>query len=91
MRNESPVGLATILAVAPAIIAGVIFVILLVINGGDVEKATQLTLGIVSALSLVGAGALRQWRSVAGTRQPSSPANVEIDGLPVSAHEGAER
>lgn len=91
MRNESPVGLATIFAVAPAVIAGAVFIFLLISNGGDVEKATQLTLSIIGALSLVTAGALRQWRSVAGTKTTEPAANVEIDGLPVNAHEGAER
>lgn len=70
MRNESPVGLATILALAPAIIGGAIFVVLLVVNGGDVERATQLTIAIIGGLSLVAAAALRQWRAVAGTKQP---------------------
>lgn len=70
MRNESPVGLATFLGVAPAIIAGVVFVGLLVKSGGDVEQATQLTLAVIGGVSLVGTAALRQWRAVVEAKPP---------------------
>lgn len=76
MRNESPIGLATIAAFLPAAVAGVIFVVLLVRNGGDIDGATQATLAIIAALSSVTTGALRQWRAV---NPPASGASPEDD------------
>lgn len=66
MRNESPVGLATVLGLLPAAIAGVTFIALMVMNGGDVTAAQELTLSIITSLSLVAAAALRQWRAIKG-------------------------
>lgn len=64
MRNETPVGLATILGILPAVGAGALMVALLVMNGGDVEDASTKTLAIIAAVSLVGTAALRQWRAI---------------------------
>jgi len=78
MRNESPVGLATILGLIPAAAAAVIFVALLITNGGDVDKAVALTIAIIGALSLVGTAGLRQWRAVVGaTSETTEPVPME--------------
>ena len=78
MRNESPVGLATILGLVPAALAAAIFVVLLVMNGGDVDKAVALTIAIIGALSLVGTAGLRQWRAVVGvTSETTEPVPME--------------
>lgn len=68
MRNESPVGLATILGLLPAIVAVAVLIALVIINGGDVEGATTTLMAIIAAASTVGTAAMRQWRAIAGTR-----------------------
>jgi high-affinity Fe2+/Pb2+ permease len=82
MRNESPVGLATVLGLLPAAAAAVVFVVLLVLNGGDIEKATAATMAIIAAVSLVGTAALRQWRAVAAARSGTAPVPLPPGGTP---------
>lgn len=81
MRNETPVGLATVLGVLPAVLAGGLLITLLILNGGDVEAATSATLAIITALALVAAAGLRQWRAIAhekatGPALPPPPAEA---------------
>ncbi len=91
MRNESPIGLATILGLLPALGAIAVLIVLVIIYRGDVERATATLLTIIAAASTVGTAALRQWRATAGAGQPATRPNVEIDGIPSDPHEGAER
>ncbi|HWH13284.1 MAG TPA: hypothetical protein VNT51_00950 [Miltoncostaeaceae bacterium] len=82
MRNESPVGLATYLGLLPAAVAAGVFAVLLVVSGGDVEKATTLTIAIIGAVSLVATAALRQWRAVAAARTGTAPVPLPPGGVP---------
>lgn len=68
MRNESPIGLATILGLLPAVLAVAVLVVLVIVNGGDVQAATVMLLAIIGAASTVGTAAMRQWRAIAGSR-----------------------
>jgi hypothetical protein len=88
MRNESPVGLATYLGLAPFAIGGVVFVVLLIKNGGDVEAATALSIAIIGGVSLVGTAALRQWRAVVEARP--SAVFVAPAPAPAPAMQGVE-
>lgn len=78
--NEHPIGLSTILGFLPFVMAGIVFVVLLIRNGGDVAHAQALTLSIIMAVSSVGTSALRQWRAVNGPAQPAASA----DGMPAA-------
>lgn len=73
--NEHPVGLSTVLGLLPFVIAGIVFIVLLAMNGGDVAKAQQLTLAIIMAVALVGTAAMRQWRAVNGGGTSAPPAD----------------
>ena len=78
MRNESPVGLATILGLLPAAGAALIFVAVLIIKGGDIDGAVAYTAAIIGALSLVTTAGLRQWRAVRGvTTETTEPVPME--------------
>lgn len=68
MRNESPIGLATILGLLPAVLAIAVLIVLVIINGGDVQAATVMLLAIIGAASTVGTAAMRQWRAISGSR-----------------------
>ena len=68
MRNESPVGLATVLGLLPALVAVAVLIVLVIVNGGDVEGATVMLMAIIGAASTVGTAAMRQWRAIAGSR-----------------------
>lgn len=81
MRNESPIGLATLLGLAPAVIGAAVFVVLLVVNGGDVDKAQQMGVAIAVGASLVGTAWLRQWRAVSGTTSAPTPATQDPGAL----------
>lgn len=37
--NESPIGLATILGIIPALVAAIVLIILVITNGGDIAAA----------------------------------------------------
>jgi hypothetical protein len=74
--NEHPIGLATVLGFLPFVVAGIVFVVLLIRNGGDVQQAQALTLAIVMGVSSVGTAALRQWRAVNGGTAAPAPAPV---------------
>ena len=79
MRNESPVGLATILGLAPAIGAALIFLVVLIIKGGDIDAAVAYTAALITAGSLIATAGLRQWRAVVGvTSETTEP--VPMDG-----------
>lgn len=86
MRNESPIGLATILGLLPALVAIIVMVILIIINGGDVQAATVMLLAIIGAASTVGTAAMRQWRAIAGSRDEIDDSDPDglIDPDPVT-------
>lgn len=70
LGNESPIGLATILSVLPGLIAVGVFIVLLALNGGDVDGATALVTAIIGGASFVFTGAQRQWRAGKGEVTP---------------------
>lgn len=73
LGNESPIGLATILAALPGIAAVVVLAVAFILNGYDIDRAVAATTAIIGAASLVFTGGMRQWRA-------AKPADDRVTG-----------
>lgn len=87
MKNESPIGLATILGVIPGIIGAVVFIVALIKNGGDVDTANSVTTAAMVTISGVFTGWSRQRRAI---EAPYAAAQVIMPdgGMPLDPDPG---
>lgn len=89
--SDVSIGLGTIMGYAAAVAAALAPVIGQLADATEPLGVPPATWVVVSALLTAVTTIGRQWQAANKADAPAVPANVEIDGIPVNPHEGAER